>query len=167
LELLLGGVKGIEEFLGSTRLARWNGLIPLLSALRLTEHPSTLAKVLSEDRWFLPALESARKNYQPPVSTSDVVLLQSEVLPAADFVDPKMGWSSLVKDQLLHYRIPGWHNRMFRDQGAATIAEHLRPLLNRVDAEAGIFAPHPVRRSSEPPSKSTHYAAVAEAPRTE
>jgi hypothetical protein len=105
--------------------------------LRLIEHPSTVAQVLSEDRWFLPALESARNNYQPPQCSFDVLLLQSGVLPVADFVDPKMGWSGLVTGQLLHYRIPGWHDRMFYDQGAAAIAEHLRPLLGRVDAQGG------------------------------
>jgi amino acid adenylation domain-containing protein len=138
LKLLLSGDIGVEEFLATTRLAKWNGLMRLLSALRLIEHPSTLAQVLSEDRWFLPALENARRNYQAPASTCDVLLLQSGVLPVADFVDPKMGWSGLVNGQLLHYRLPGWHDRMFYDQGAAAIAEHLRPLLDRVDAEAGI-----------------------------
>jgi thioesterase domain-containing protein len=77
---------------------------------------------------------SARKNYQAPESTGDVVLLESERLLLANFVDPKMGWSKLVKGQLLHYRLPGWHDHMFRDEGAAVIAEHLRPLLDRVDS---------------------------------
>jgi hypothetical protein len=64
------------------------------------------------------------------------VLLQSNVLPVADFVDAQMGWSSLVSGRLLHYRIPGWHDRMFHDQGVTIMAEHLRLLLDRVDAEA-------------------------------
>jgi hypothetical protein len=60
-------------------------------------------------------------------------MLQSEMLPLAKFLDPKMGWSNLVKGQLLHYRVPGWHDRMFHDRGAAMIAEHLQPLLDRID----------------------------------
>ncbi|MGC2461289.1 MAG: hypothetical protein WA446_10020, partial [Steroidobacteraceae bacterium] len=115
---------------------------------RLIEDPSTLAQVRCEDRWFLPALESARNNYHPPESTGDVVLLQSNVLPVADFVDAKMGWSSLVKGHLLPYRLPGWHDRMFYDEGAAMIAEHLRPLLDRIDAEARIFEERLVKRSA-------------------
>jgi hypothetical protein len=51
------------------------------------------------------------------------------------FVDPNMGWSNFVRGQLLLYRIPGWHTDMFQDEGAPLIAEHLRPLLERVDAE--------------------------------
>jgi thioesterase domain-containing protein/aryl carrier-like protein len=138
LALLRSGTIRIEQFLATTRLAKWNRLMRLLSTLRLIEDPSTLTQARYEDRWFLPALESARNNYQAPVSTGDVVLLESEVLPLADFVDPTMGWSDLVKGQLLHYRLPGWHDRMFHDEGAAIIAEHLRPLLDRVDAEARI-----------------------------
>jgi hypothetical protein len=60
----------------------------------------------------------------------------SQVQPLADFVDPTMGCSDLVKGQPLHYRLPGWHDRMFHDEGAALIAEHLRPLLDRVETEA-------------------------------
>jgi len=120
----------------------------LLSKLRLIEDPSKLTEEGLEDRWFLPALVSARNNYQAPVSTGDVVLLESEVLPLADFVDPTMGWSDLVKGQLLHYRLPGWHDRMFHDEGAAIIAEHLRPLLDRVDAEARIFEGQLVKRTA-------------------
>lgn len=54
----------------------------------------------------------------------------------ASVVDPTMGWSDLVKGRLLHYRLPGWHDRMFHDEGADMIAERLRPLLDRVEAEA-------------------------------
>jgi hypothetical protein len=127
-----------EEFLATTRLAKWPILMRLLSALRLIEdQPSILTDVHYADRWFLPALDSARSSYQPPVSAGDVVLLESEVLPAASFLDPKMGWARYVKGQLLHYRLPGWHDRMFHDEGAADeIAEVLAPLLNDADAKA-------------------------------
>ncbi len=137
LELLLSGVMGIDEFLATTRLANWRGLMHLLSALRVIKGASVHTEVPVQDRWFLPALESARKHYKPPVSSCDVVLLQSGMLPATDFLDPKMGWSDLVKHRLVHFRVRGWHDRMFHGQGAATIADHLRPLLDQVDAEAG------------------------------
>jgi hypothetical protein len=138
----------IDEFLATTRLGKWNGLMRLLSSLRLIEDPSKLAEVGWEDRWFLPALVSARSSYQAPVSTGDIVLLESGALPVANFMDPKMGWSNLVKGQLLHYQLPGWHDRMFHDEGAAMIAEHLRPLLDRVDAEARIFEGQLVKRNA-------------------
>ena len=70
------------------------------------------------------------------MSTGDVVLLQSEEM-VTSFVGPKMGWSNFVKGQILLYRIPGWHTDMFQDEGASLIAEYLRPLLERVDAEYG------------------------------
>ena len=149
LQRLVSGGIGIEEFLTTTRFGKWKWLMRLLSALHLIEQPATVSQVLVEDRWFLPALESARNDYRPPVSSCDVVVLQSGVLPAADFVDPKMGWSDLVKGKLLHFRLPGWHDRMFHDEGAAMIAEHLRPLLARVDAEAGFVEDHSVSRFSE------------------
>jgi amino acid adenylation domain-containing protein len=136
LALLKSGLIRTDQFLATTRIAKWNRLMRLLSTLRLIEDPAKLTEEGLEDRWFLPALVSARNKYQAPVSTGDVVLLESEVLPLANFVDPTMGWSDLVKGQLLHYRLPGWHDRMFHNEGAAIIAEHLRPLLDRIDAEA-------------------------------
>jgi amino acid adenylation domain-containing protein len=136
LALLKSGLIRTDQFLATTRLGKWNRLMRLLSTLRLIEDPSKLTEEGLEDRWFLPALVSARNKYQAPVSTGDVVLLESEVLPLANFVDPTMGWSDLVQGQLLHYRLPGWHDRMFHNEGAAIVAEHLRPLIDRIDAEA-------------------------------
>jgi len=47
-----------------------------------------------------------------------------------------MGWSNLVQGQLLHYRLPAWHDFVFRDERAvAKIAAILRPLLNQIDAQ--------------------------------
>jgi thioesterase domain-containing protein len=148
LALLKSGSIRIDQFLATTRLAKWNRLMRLLSRLGVIEDPSKLTEEGLEDRWFLPALVSARNNYQAPVSTGDVVLLESEVLPLADFVDPAMGWSDLVKGQLLHYRLPGWHDRMFHDEGAAVMAEHLRPLLDQVDAEPCGFEDRLIKRSA-------------------
>jgi hypothetical protein len=37
---------------------------------------------------------------------------------------------------------------MFHDEGAAMIAEHLRPLLDRVDAEVRIFEGQLVKRTA-------------------
>jgi amino acid adenylation domain-containing protein len=139
LALVRRGLMRIDEFLATTRLGKWHGLMRLLSAWRLTEDPSAVNHARSEDGWFLPALVSARDSYHPPASTGDVVLLQSNMIPAADFVDAKMGWSGLATGRLLHYRLPGWHDRMFHDEGVALIAEHLRPVLDHVDAESRVI----------------------------
>ncbi len=48
----------------------------------------------------------------------------------------RLGSSALAPDRLLHYRLPGWHDRMVHDEGVALIAEHLRPVLDHVDAES-------------------------------
>jgi hypothetical protein len=56
------------------------------------------------------------------------------MLPVADFVDAKMSWSSPVTGHL-HYRVSGWHDRMFHDECAAVIAEHLRTLLDRFEGQ--------------------------------
>jgi amino acid adenylation domain-containing protein len=167
LALVRRGIMRIDELLATTRLGKWNGLMRLLSSLRLIEDPSKHTEVGWEDRWFLPALVSARNNYQAPVSTGDVVLLESGTLPVANFMDPKMGWSNLVKGRLLHYRLPGWHDRMFHDEGAAMIAEHLRPLLDRVDAEARIFErqlvkPTPISRAAGIAHDGVHGDAIVE-----
>jgi hypothetical protein len=48
----------------------------------------------------------------------------------------RLGRSALDPDRLLHYRLPGRYDRMFHDEGVALIAEHLRPVLDHVDAES-------------------------------
>jgi len=95
---------------------------------------SALRKVDLEHGWFMPYLEEARDRYQAPASVDTVVMFQSDAF-VTRFADPKMGWSDLVNDRLSVYRIPGWHVDMLQNEGAALIAEHLRPLLDRVDAE--------------------------------
>jgi hypothetical protein len=109
------------------------------------EDPSKLGTEDWANRWFLPALEEARDNYLASASTGDAVILQSEEM-VTSFADPKMGWCNFVDGRLFLYRIPGWHTDMFQDAGAALIAEHLRPLLDRVDAESD----HGVRAEASP-----------------
>ena len=138
-----------DEFMASTRFGKWNDrLIRTSAALGLIKDLEEFTALRHQDRWFLPALVRARDDYQVPAATGDVVLLESNMLPISRWSDQKMGWSNLVKGQLLHYRLPGWHDRMFHDEGAAMIAEHLRPLLDRVDAEARIFEGQLVKRTA-------------------
>lgn len=133
LALIRSGKLRVAEALASYRLVRVSKILNLLSVLGVIEDSSNLGKEDWANRWFLPALEDARDNYQASVSPGGVVILQSEEM-VTSFADPKMGWSNFVNGQLLLYRIPGWHTDMFQDTGAALIAEHLRPLLERVDA---------------------------------
>jgi thioesterase domain-containing protein/acyl carrier protein len=134
LALIRRGKLPIAEALASYRLVRGSKILNLLSALHVIGEPSNLGKEDWANRWFLPALEEARDNYLAPESTGDVVILQSEEM-VTNFADPKMGWPPLVNGQLQLYPIPGWHTDMFQDEGAAMIARHLRPLLDRVDTE--------------------------------
>jgi thioesterase domain-containing protein len=138
-----------DEFMASTKFGKWNDrLIRTSAALGLIKDREEFNALRNQDRWFLPALERARAEYQVSTATSDVVLLESNMLPISRWSDQKMGWGDLVKGQLLHCRLPGWHDRMFHDEGAAMIAEHLRPLLDRVDAEARIFEGQLVKRTA-------------------
>jgi amino acid adenylation domain-containing protein len=124
-----------EELIASSRLAKWNRLIRLSTALRLIQDPAEFTALSHQDRWFLPTFNSARKDYRAPVASGDVVLLESSMLPVTRQRDPKMGWSNLVQGQLLHYRLPAWHDFMFRDERAvAKIAAILQPLLIQIDA---------------------------------
>jgi thioesterase domain-containing protein/acyl carrier protein len=134
LALIRSGKLRIAEALASYRLMHLSKVLNLLSSLGFIEDPSELGKEDWGNRWFLPALEEARDNYQASVSTSNIVLLQSEEMVTA-FADPKMGWAKLAEGELSLYRIPGWHTDMFQDKGTALIAECLRPFLDTVDAE--------------------------------
>jgi thioesterase domain-containing protein/acyl carrier protein len=131
--LVLSGKLSVAEFLGAYGLVRQSSIMDLAAALHLVSRAK-----LGEDgwasQWFTPYLEEARARYRASASVGDVVLLQSYSV-VTRFVDPKMAWSDLVKGRLFVHRVPGGHVSMFQDEGASRIAEHLRSLLDQVDAE--------------------------------
>jgi hypothetical protein len=124
----------IAQFLESFHIiSRWKKVIRFMSVFSIAKEIQDLSK----NRWFLSVLGKAADHYQVSPASSDVVLLQSERVVMAPSVDPKMGWSEFAEGQLLHYRIPGWHEYMYRDDGAvAAMAEQLRPLLERCERPA-------------------------------
>jgi amino acid adenylation domain-containing protein len=138
LRLLRTNKIRLEEFLATTSLVKSDRLMRLLAALRLIEDPAKPRELTWEDRLFQPALEEARDRHRVSTSSGDVVLLQSDQNWFAADVDPTMGWSTHVTGRILNFRLPGWHSHMFVDDAGATlIAEHLEPLLARIDAAAG------------------------------
>jgi thioesterase domain-containing protein len=127
-----------EEFIATSKLAKSSRFIRIATAWGIIRDHDEFTALTHLDRWFLPALQRARANYRPPVSAGDVLLLESDMLPVSRWSDPTMGWGDRVKGQLLHHRLPGWHNDIFREEGAVTrVAEILRPLLDRLDGAPG------------------------------
>jgi amino acid adenylation domain-containing protein len=127
----------LEEFLATTRIAKWKPVMRALSALGLIEDAARPQELSWEDRLFQSALIEARDRHQLSISSGDVVLLQSEAWGGA-LVDPKMGWSTHVTGEILNFVVPGWHEYMFHDERAcALIAGHLKPLIERIDAANG------------------------------
>ena len=87
-----------DEFMASTRFGKWNNrLIRTSAALGLIKDLEEFTALRNQDRWFLPALERARAEYQVPAATGDVVLLESNILPISRWSDQKMGWGDLVE----------------------------------------------------------------------
>jgi thioesterase domain-containing protein/acyl carrier protein len=131
--LVLSGKQSVGEFLVSFGLVRRSRIIDLAAALHLVSR-AKLGKYAWADRWFLRYLEEARDRYRASASVGNVVVLQSDEV-VTRFADPKMNWSDLIKGRLFVHRIPGGHLDMFQDEGADRTAEHLRSLLDQVDAE--------------------------------
>ncbi len=126
-----------DEFVASTRFGKWNRLIRTSAALGLIKNLEEFTALTHNDRWFLPALDGAREGYEARATTGDVLLLESSVLPVSRWSDQNMGWGDLVEGQLLHHRLPAWHETMFRDEASvANIAAILRPLIDQVDISA-------------------------------
>ncbi|MGI8568338.1 MAG: condensation domain-containing protein [Methylocella sp.] len=146
--LVLSGKQPVAEFLVSYRLVRQSRIMDLAAALHLVSRAKLgKAKLVIDDRanqWFLPHLEEARGRYRASASGDNVVVLQSDHV-VTRFADPKMKWPDLVKGKLFFHRVPGWHVDMFQDEGADRTAEHLRSLLDQVDAERDH---HMVRREA-------------------
>jgi thioesterase domain-containing protein len=136
--LVSSGKQSVVEFLLSYKLVRQSRILDLAAVLHLVSRSKLgKAKLVIDDwanQWFLPQLEEACWNYQASASVGNVVLLQSDHV-LTRFADPEMGWSDLVKGRLFVHRIPGWHVDLFQGEGADRTAEHLRFLLDQVDAE--------------------------------
>ena len=131
--LVLRGKLSVAEFLGAYRWVRESKIMDLAAALHLVSR-AKVGEVGWAYPWFLSYLEEARGRYRASASVGDVVLLQSYSV-VTRFVDPTMKWSDLIKGGLFIHRVPGGHVSMFQDEGASRIAEHLRPLLDQVDAD--------------------------------
>jgi amino acid adenylation domain-containing protein len=128
-----------DEFVATTRFAKWNRLIRTLVALGLIKNLEEFTALTNQDIWFLLDLMRARAEYQPPVATGDVVLLESNDLPISRWSDQNMGWGDLVTGRLLHCRLQAWHDTLFRDERSiGRIAAILRPLFDQVDTSEGI-----------------------------
>ena len=131
--LVLSGKRSVAEFLVSFGLVRRSRIMDLAAALHLVSR-AKLGKDAWANQWFMPFLEEARGRYRASASVGNAVMLQSDEV-VTRFADPKMNWSDLIKGRLLIHRVPGWHVDMFQDEGADRTAEHLRSLLDQVDAE--------------------------------
>ncbi len=126
-----------DEFVASTRFAKWNRLIRTLVALGLIKNLEEFTALANQDIWFQSDLMRARADYQASATTGDVVLLESNDLPLSRWSDQNMGWGDLVSGQLLHYRLPAWHDALLRDERSVDrIAAILRPLFDQVDTSA-------------------------------
>ncbi|MGH6937380.1 MAG: thioesterase domain-containing protein, partial [Methylocella sp.] len=134
-ELLLSGKQSIVEFLLPYRLVRQSRILDLAAALHLVSRTKLAEEDGGQpDRWLTLYLEEARGRYLASASVGNVVVLQSDEV-VTRFADPKMGWSDLIKGGFFVHRVPGWHLDMFQGEGAYRTAEHLRSLLEQVDAE--------------------------------
>ncbi|HEY8033380.1 MAG TPA: condensation domain-containing protein [Methylocella sp.] len=136
--LVLSGKQSVMEFLVSYRLVRQSRIMDFAAALHLISRAKLReAKLVIDDwanQWFLTHLEDARGHYQASASVDNLVVLQSDQV-VTHFADPKLSWPDLAKGKLFVHRVPGWHVDMFQGEGACRTAEHLRSLLDQVDAE--------------------------------
>jgi len=126
------GRASLTEVLSRYRLVRQSRILNLVHALHLIDEVPQNREDWG-NRWFLPYLEAARNRYRPPTSKGTLVLYQSDEI-VTRLSDKLMGWSEFA-DRIEVQKAPGWHTSMFQDEGAAVIADHLRPLLEQVDLD--------------------------------
>jgi thioesterase domain-containing protein/acyl carrier protein len=143
--LVLSGKQSVAEFLVSFGLVRQSRIMDLAAALHLVSREK-LGKDDTANREFLLYLEEARGRYRASASVGKAVVLQSDEV-VTRFADPKMGWSDLIKGKLFVHRVPGSHLEMFQGERAYLTAEHLRSLLDQVDAERDQMVPSEALRA--------------------
>lgn len=131
--LIRSGKRPLVDVLSYYTVVRKSRILDYLGKLGLVDLSLRLAVDMDRFR-FLVSLETARNAYEATAFDGDMVLLQSDEI-LLRFVDPDMDWRNLVKGQFIRERIKGWHEEIFVEPGASRIAEILRPLLEKVDAE--------------------------------
>ncbi|WP_175492664.1 amino acid adenylation domain-containing protein [Methylocapsa palsarum] len=133
ISLLVHRKASLAEVLSYFTLVRKCRILEFAAWLGVID-PSQTGKDDRETWLFLLALAAAESRYRASPSPADLVLLQSDEI-ITRFADPDMGWTSAGHGKILRKRIPGWHEDVFLGDGAALIADYLRPLLEQVDAE--------------------------------
>jgi thioesterase domain-containing protein len=132
-DLVRRGESSLAEVLSTFSIVRMSRILDLAAWAGLIKS----AEQGKDDRetWmFLRALADARGTLKPIPSKGDLVLFQSEEV-VSRFAGPYMGWSSLINGEIHFKQAPGWHEDIFQGDGPEVMAEFLRPLLEKVDAE--------------------------------
>lgn len=140
--LLRSGKSTAAEVLASYGFFRKSGIMGLAAKLGLISAVdlTNLRDNNWGNWWFLSHLEEARNAYQASACVGDMMVFQSNEIPTG-FADQTMGWPKFIQGQLFMQRIPSWHGDMFQGDSATLIGKHLRPLLEKVDAERDRMAP--------------------------
>jgi len=134
LKLLRDGRATIPEVMSQFTFMRMSRILDLAAWFGLID-PSEQGQ---DDRatWlFLRALNRAHETFVPTKPfAGDVVIFKSELF-APLYADPNLGWTNLVRGRIFVHEVPGWHEGIFQDEGSTLMAEYLRPLLEKVDAQ--------------------------------
>ncbi len=134
--LIRRGQASIAKVLSFYTFIRSSRILDFIAKLGLID-PSEVGNDDWETWLFLRALDDMQSNFQPSPSTGDVILLKSDEI-LTNIIEPELGWGTLVKGRIFPYRIPGWHEDIFRDEaGVARIVAVLRPFLEKIDAQRG------------------------------
>jgi thioesterase domain-containing protein len=140
LKLLRDGRATIPEVMSQFTFMRMSRILDLAAWFGLID-PSEQGQ---DDRatWlFLRALNRAHENFVPTEPfAGDVVIFKSELF-APLYTDPNLGWTNLVHGKIFVHEVPGWHEGIFQGEGPTLMAEYLRPLLQKVDAQRDARAP--------------------------
>lgn len=89
------------------------------------------------NRWFLPYLEEAKKNYRATKSGESLVLYCSDEM-VTSFASARLGWDSIGEAWIHTLRVPGWHTDIFTGSGLDLLASDLDERLEEADRNSGL-----------------------------
>jgi thioesterase domain-containing protein len=78
----------------------------------------------------------AWSNYRPGAYSGPVVLYRAADRPVEAYLDPKLGWTEFMSEEIEVQTIPGGHYTLLNEPNVATLALALKNSLDRAAAQS-------------------------------
>jgi thioesterase domain-containing protein len=101
-----------------------------------------LSQLPERYRWILEANQKAMMAYQPGVYPGRITVVRASIRPLICTFEHDLGWGRHASGGVEVVGVPGYHNNIIKEPHVRSLAQRLREILRKADAE-NADSPHP------------------------